>query len=79
MHAKRSQALGRDVVVEREKQEKFQAWLGIILFPQADYEANERLLEVAAETILHWAKNGYRVGLYIGENVFSFRLSDRAI
>ena len=71
VHAKRSQALGRDVVVEREKQEKPQAWLGIILFPQADYEANERLLEVAGETILHWAKNGYRVGLHIGEKRLS--------
>ena len=67
VHAKRSQALGRDVVVERERQEKPQAWLGVVLESNSQSEANERVLEVACETILHWAKIGYRVGLYIGE------------
>jgi len=71
VHAKRSQALGRDVVVEREKQERPQAWLGVLLLAKARHAANERLLEVACETILHWAKSGYRVGLYIGNKRFS--------
>ena len=71
VHAKRSQALGREVVVEREKQERPQAWLGVLLVAKARHAANERVLEVACETILHWAKSGYRVGLYIGNKRFS--------
>jgi uncharacterized protein (DUF58 family) len=71
VHARRSLALGRTVVVEMQAQERPQAWIGIVNSPQSNPEAFERTLELASETMVEWSQQGYAVGICIGKKVYS--------
>lgn len=63
IHALRSLALGKDVVIETAGTERPQATLGIAAFSGADPQAFERALEVLQATIFAWEEQGYAVGL----------------
>lgn len=63
IHALRSLAVGKDVVVETEALHRPTAWLGVANVAGADLDAFERTLEIAAATLLAWDEAGYAVGL----------------
>ncbi|MFO0727059.1 MAG: hypothetical protein U1E65_24980 [Myxococcota bacterium] len=63
VHALRSLAIGREVVVETESLERAVAWLGVWNYQGADPEAFERSLELAQAALLRWEDLGYLVGL----------------
>ncbi|MBK6684129.1 MAG: hypothetical protein IPG45_06615 [Deltaproteobacteria bacterium] len=64
IHALRSLALGKEVVLETSGVEKPRALLGIANGLGADPEAFERALELAQAMIIEWDRRGFAVGLY---------------
>ena len=67
VHALRSLAIGKDVVLELAGADRPAAWLGIAHGPQVDPEAWERALEVAQAVLTEWDARGYAPGLTVGE------------
>jgi uncharacterized protein (DUF58 family) len=69
LHALRTAALGRDVVVETAHEGRPTAWLGVVHDAGVDPEALERALELAAS----WAEDrdarGFEVGHVSGEKI----------
>jgi hypothetical protein len=63
VHALRSLALGRDVVIETAGVEKPIATIGIANFIGAETEAFERALEVAQATLVAWDARGFAIAL----------------
>ncbi len=63
VHALRSMALGRDVVLETAQVQRPTAWLGVAITPQAEPVALERTLEIAAAALSAWDVRGFAVGL----------------
>lgn len=63
VHALRSLALGKEVVLETSGVEKPRALLGIANGQGADAEAFERTLELAQAIIVEWDRRGFAVGL----------------
>ncbi len=63
VHALRSMALGRDVVLETSQVERPTAWLGVAATVSAEPEALERALEVASAALVAWQAQGFAVGL----------------
>lgn len=63
VHALRSLALGRPVVLEMTGMERPRAELGVVTSPEADPEALERALEYAQATLRGWIDEGFAVGL----------------
>lgn len=70
VHALRSLALGRDVVLETTEPERPSAWLGVAATPSADPEAVERCFEYAAAVLRAWDERGFMVGLALPEQRF---------
>lgn len=70
VHALRSLALGREVVLETSEPERPTAWLGVAATPSADPEALERALEVASAVLTAWEGQGYAVGLALPEATY---------
>lgn len=71
VHARRSLALGREVVIETEEQERPQAWIGVVSNSQSSLDAFERVIEIACQTMARWSELGFRVGLCVGEKKYS--------
>lgn len=63
VHALRSLALGREVVLQMTDEQRPTAWLGIASTPEASREALERALEWAQAVLLAWEEAGFAVGL----------------
>lgn len=70
VHALRSMALGRDVVLETAQVERPTAWLGVATTESADPEALERALEVASAALTAWNSQGFAVGLALPRVVY---------
>ncbi|MEQ9496874.1 MAG: hypothetical protein RIT81_08445 [Deltaproteobacteria bacterium] len=68
VHARRSMALGRDVIIETAGVERPVAWLGVAL-EGGDPVAVERTLEHAQAALLAWHGAGRAVGLCIGDDI----------
>ncbi len=69
VHARRSMALGRDVIIETSGIARPVAWIGVAL-EGASEEAVERTLEHAQAALLAWDADGRSVGLCLGEDVY---------
>ena len=67
VHALRSLALRKDVVLELAGAERPAAWLGVAAGPDVDPEAWEHALEVAQAVITEWDRRGYAVGLSVAD------------
>lgn len=76
IHARRSMALDRELVVETEAMRKPMAWLGIVTAGRVAQDGFERTLEVAAATLRQWDRSGYAVGLRTSSAVWSPGSSD---
>ena len=63
IHALRSLALGREVVLETVGVERPAAWLAVAGGSRTDPEAFERTLEYAAAALIAWHEAGWEVGL----------------
>ncbi|MEL6185482.1 MAG: hypothetical protein AAFU79_12735 [Myxococcota bacterium] len=63
VHALRSLALGRPVVLEMTGTERPRAELGVATGPDADPESLERTLEYAQAALRAWDEEGFAVGL----------------
>ncbi|MBX2814249.1 MAG: hypothetical protein KTR25_20745 [Myxococcales bacterium] len=63
VHALRSLALGREVVLEMTDIEQPAADIGVATALSADAEAMERALELAQSALQRWRSEGYLVGL----------------
>lgn len=70
IHALRSLALGKEVVLETAGAEQPSAWLGVAP-TGADPVAWERALEVAQAVLLAWDRRGYAAGLTVGDTVLA--------
>lgn len=68
VHARRSMALGRDVLIETAGIERPVAWIGVAL-EGASPEAAERTLEHAQAALLAWDAAGRSVGIALGDDV----------
>ena len=64
VHALRSLALGREVVLELAGAERPAAWLGVAGGPRG--EAWERTLEIAQAVLVAWERAGFAPGLTVG-------------
>ncbi len=71
IHALRSMALDRDVVIETESTRRPVAWLGLCNTEGADPLAFERSLEIAAATLEAWDAQGHAVGLRTASRVWA--------
>lgn len=71
VHALRSLALGREVVLEMSGVERPIAEVGVATDLAAEPEALERALEIAQAALLGWAREGYAVGLATYSRSFS--------
>ena len=66
IHALRSLALRREVVIELAGADRPSAWLGVAWSSQTDADAFERALEVAQAVLIEWERLGYAPGLSVG-------------
>lgn len=70
VHALRSLRLGHEVVVETEATARPVAWVGVALARGASPEAIERSLELAQATLEAWERQGWAVGVLVGDRAF---------
>lgn len=70
VHARRSLALGFDVVIETDGVERPMASLGIANVRGADPQAFERALEVAQAVLMAWDERGFAVGLVTADRAY---------
>lgn len=66
LHALRTLALGRDVIIETAGVERDIAWLGVAL-EGGHPLAIERTLEHAQAALMEWDRRGYATGLFLAE------------
>ncbi len=79
VHALRSLALGRAVVLEMDGTDRPVAELGVMSTPDADPEALERALELAQALLTAWSGRGYAVGLTTTRECFEPGSLDRML
>lgn len=71
VHALRSLAVGREVVLEMVAEERPRATLGVVTSSAADPEALERALEIAQAALRSWSEAGFAVGLVTFDRLFA--------
>lgn len=69
VHARRSLALGREVVLETSSVERPIAWIGVAL-QGGDPAAIERTLEHAQAALVEWHHRGHALGLCLGPSCY---------
>lgn len=66
LHALRTAALGRDILIETAHETRPTAWIGVVHSSEAEAEALERAVEYAAAWLEDRASRGMEVGLVTG-------------